>query len=102
MPRLVLASPVAWSPLRLCAPERYNPFFERRIGYWTRNDSIRTLALTPIVADLREVAEPPRYQAIAPQAVKLRGLGYPDSLIAECTDVTAKTVAKAIRWYMNR
>ena len=71
-------------------------------GWWTRNDSIRTLALTPIVADLREVAEPPRYQAIAPQAVKLRGLGYPDSLIGECTDVTAKTVAKAIRWYMNR
>ena len=38
---------------------------------------------------------------IAPQAVKLRGLGYPDNLIAECTDVTAKTVAKAIRWFMN-
>ena len=75
-------------------PTRYLPL--------TRNDSIRTLALTPIVADLREVAEPPRYQAIAPQAVKLRGLGYPDSLIAECTDVTPKTVAKAIRWYMNR
>ena len=74
----------------------------RRPRRGTRHDSVRTLALTPIVADLRHVAEPPRYQMIAPQAVKLRGLGYPDSLIAECTDVTAKTVAKAIRWYMNR
>ena len=71
-------------------------------NWWRRNDSIRTLARTPIVGDLLEVAEPPRCQAIAAQAVKLRGLGYPDSLIAECTDVMAKTVAKAVRWYMNR
>ena len=68
----------------------------------TRNDSIRTLALTPVSADLLEVAEPPRYQAIAPQAVKLRGLGYPDTLVAACTGVTPRTGAKAIRWFMNR
>ena len=55
-----------------------------------------------IAADLLEVAEPPRYQAIARQAVKLRGLGYPDTLIAACTGVTPRTVAKAIRWYINR
>ena len=72
------------------------------IGWWTRHDSVRTLALTPIVADLRHVAEPPRYQAIAPQVVKLRGLGYPDTLIAACTGVTPRTVAKAIRWFKNR
>ena len=69
--------------------------------WWTRNDSIRTLARTPIAADLLQVAEPPRYQAIAAQAVKLRRLGYPDNLIAACTGVTDKTVAKAIRWFEN-
>ena len=68
----------------------------------TRNDSIRTLARTLIEADLLEVAEPPRYQAIAAQAVRLRGLGYPDNLIAACTGVTDKTVVKAIRWFENR
>ena len=69
---------------------------------WRRNDSIRTVARTPISADLLEVAELPRYQAIALQVVKLRGLGYPDTLIGECTGVTAATVAKAIRWFKNR
>ena len=68
----------------------------------TRNDSIRTVARTLVSADLLEVADPPRYQAIAPQALKLRGLGYPDTLIAACTGVTSKTVAKAIRWFENR
>ena len=71
-------------------------------GWWTRNDSIRTLAQTLIAADLLEVAQPPRYQAFAAQAAKLRGLGYPDSLIAACTGVTDKTVVKAIRWFENR
>ena len=37
-----------------------------------------------------------------PQAVKLRRLGYPDNLIAACTGVTDKTVAKAIRWFESR
>ena len=55
-----------------------------------------------IAADLLEVAEPPRYQAIALQAVHLRGLGYPDTLIAACMGVTPKTVAKAIRWFENQ
>ena len=71
-------------------------------GQRTRNDSIRTLVRTPIEADFIEVFEPPRYQAIAPQAAKLRRLGYPDNLIAACTGVTDKTVAKAIRWFENR
>ena len=70
--------------------------------WWTRNDSIRTLVRTPIEADFIEVSETPRYQAIAPQAAKLRRLGYPDNLIAACTGVTDKTVAKAIRWFENR
>ena len=43
-----------------------------------------------------------RYQAIASQALELRGLGYPDTLIAACTGVTPKTVAKAIRWLENQ
>lgn len=72
------------------------------LRWWTRNDSIRTLVRTPIEADFIEVFEPPRYQAIAPQAAKLRRLGYPDNLIAACTGVTDKTVAKAIRWFENR
>ena len=68
----------------------------------TRNDSIRTLARMSIVADLLVVAKPPPYQEIAAEAVKLRGLGYPDRLIAECIGVTSKTVTKAIRWFENR
>ena len=71
-------------------------------GWWTRNDSIRTLARMLISADLLAVSDPPRYQTIALQAVELRELGYPDTLIAECTGVTPKTVAKAIRWFQNR
>lgn len=59
-------------------------------------------AVVAATASRREVAEPSRCQAIAAQAVKLRGLGYPDRLIAECIGVTSKTVAKAIRWFDNR
>ena len=43
-----------------------------------------------------------RIPRIAAQAVELRRLGYPNSLIAGCTGVTDKTVAKAIRWLLGQ
>ena len=73
-----------------------------RIVAPTRNACIRTLAGLPIEVELRRVRARPRYQLIAERAVWLRGLGYPDSLIALCIGVTDKTVAKAIRWFNGR
>ena len=68
----------------------------------TRNDSICTISGARLELALREPARTPRYQLIAEQAANLRRLGYPDCLIAECTGVTDKTVAKAIRWFKRR
>ena len=67
-----------------------------------RNACLRIVAGLPIDVELRQVSARPRYQQIAERAVWLRGLGYPDSLIASCIGVTDKTVAKAIRWFMSR
>ena len=47
---------------------------------------------------LVETFDPPTYQKIAPKALHLRELGLSDRRAALRLGVTAKTVAKAIRW----
>jgi hypothetical protein len=56
------------------------------------------VAAAPIEVALVETNEPPFYQRIAPEALRLQQLGLSDRLIAARLGVTDKTVAKGIRW----
>ena len=56
----------------------------------------------PIESPLCEVTDPPIYQRIAPEAVRLREAGLSDQALGIRFCVTDKTAAKAIRWFLAR
>ena len=72
------------------------------IGWWTRHDSIRTLAQMPLDVELRRFQGPPLYQLIAPQVRQFHVLGFSNCVIADAAGVTEKTVRKTLRWLRSR
>ena len=79
--------------------DRVNPVLCVRYGWWTRNETIRTLARWRLELPLRDPFVPPAYQRLAAKAAALRRRGYSDHCIAVEIGVTDKTVAKAVRWF---
>jgi len=51
---------------------------------------------------LLETEVPPKYQQIAEQALQLNKLGLCNEAIARHIGVDGKTVAKALRWVLDR
>jgi DNA-binding NarL/FixJ family response regulator len=51
---------------------------------------------------LLEAEQPPRYQQIAEKAIHLNQLGLSNEAIARHLGVDGKTVAKALRWSMDK
>ena len=80
---------------------RGSPARSREESWWTRTQSIRTVAAVPFEVALVETSQPPTYQAIASKALQLRELGLSDRVIAARLGVTDKTVAKAIAWLQH-
>jgi hypothetical protein len=70
--------------------------------WWTRSQRIRTLAEIPFEAELLEAEIPPKYQQIADRALHLNRLGLSNEAIARHLVVDGKTVAKALRWVLER
>ena len=68
--------------------------------WWTRTQTIRTLAQVPLDVIIRESEEIPAYQEIAHKALHLSKLGFSDSTIARYLKVSDKTVRKAIKWIL--
>ena len=68
----------------------------------TRNERTRTVAALPFEARLRDSAPPPAYQRLAAPAAAFRAIGWSDHSIGVELGVTAKTIAKAIRWLRGR
>ena len=64
--------------------------------WWTRNETIRTVAALPLEAVLRGSVPAPLYQRLAGAAAALRAKGWSDHAIAVEFGVTDKTIAKAI------
>lgn len=72
------------------------------LRWWTRNDSIRTLARSPFELDLY-CSEPPRvYKQIAAEAASMRAQGARLSVISRHFGVDPRTVQKALRWSRER
>ena len=70
--------------------------------WWTRNETIRTVAGLALEAVLRDFVPLPAYQRLAPVAAALRAKGRSDHSIAVELGLTDKTIAKAIRWFLAR
>jgi hypothetical protein len=66
------------------------------LRWWTRTQSIRTVAEMPLEAALIGTGRPPVYQVIARKAKQLHDLGLSHSAIARRLGVSDKTVCKAI------
>ena len=64
--------------------------------WWTRSQSIRTLATLDFNFPIAEAAAPV-YEAIAPEVTKLHRLGLSFRQIAKRLGIDDKTVAKACR-----
>ena len=67
-------------------------------NWWTRSQSIRTLAQIPVEVPLVDAFRPLKYQEIAKEVVLLRKLGLPVYKIARSTGVADKTVLRALEW----
>ena len=65
--------------------------------WWTRNETIRTVAALPLEEVLRGTVPAPLYQRLADAAAALGAKGWSDHAIAVEFGVTDKTIAKAIR-----
>src|SRR5262249_34456693 len=75
---------------------------DRRLREWTRSQPIRTAGLLLLEFPILTREQSFTYQRIAPEAVRLRGLGLTDALAARALGVTDKTIAKAVRWWNTR
>ena len=69
------------------------------LGWWTRQENIRTLARSPFVVDLVEAAPGPAYRRIAFEATEMRASGLRVAAIARHFRVDHHTVDKALRWF---
>ena len=69
------------------------------VGWWTRQENIRTLARVPFEADLVWSTPVPVYQRIAAEAAGMRAGGAGFQAIAEHFGVDDHTAAKAVRWF---
>ena len=67
-----------------------------------RTQPLRTVARIPLDLAIIETADPPAYQRIAREALRLARLGLPALRIARVFWVTDKTVTKAVRWLRSR
>jgi hypothetical protein len=87
---------------RLANLDRVTPSWKRRdhrnLRWWTRSQSIRTLAEIPLEVPIIDPVQTPKYQKIAAEAVVLRRLGLPVYKIARALGVAAKTVLRAFEW----
>jgi hypothetical protein len=66
--------------------------------WWTRSQSIRTLAQIPIEVALVDPVQPLKHEEIAAEVVLLRKLGVPVYKIAHAVGVADKTVLRALKW----
>jgi hypothetical protein len=67
-------------------------------NWWTRSQSIRTLAQIPIEVPLLDPVQTRKYQEIASEVLLLRKLGLPVYKIAHAVGVADKTVLRALKW----
>jgi len=72
------------------------------LKWWTRSQRIRTFAEIPVEAEPLEAEIPPKYRQIAERALHLNQLGLTNEAIARHLVVDGKTVAKALRWVLER
>ena len=70
--------------------------------WWTLSERIRTLAEMAFEVVLLGIEEPPKYQQIAEKVLHLNQLGLSNEAIARHLGVDGKTVAKAVRWGMEK
>jgi hypothetical protein len=73
-----------------------------QVKWWTLSQRIRTLAEIPFLVDLLEIEEPPVYQQISEKSLHLHKLGLSNEAIGKHLGVDGKTVAKALRWMMDK
>ena len=72
------------------------------IGWWTRSQRLRTVALVLIEAKFIQPLETPLYQSIATRVAAMRDRGDSVSAIAKDFAVDHHTVDKALRWFRSR
>ena len=72
-----------------------------RFGASTRQESVRTLARSPFVVNLVEVAPLRVYRRIAFEAAELWAQGVRVAAISRHFGVDHHTVEKALRWFLQ-
>ena len=75
---------------------------KEQVKWWTRSQRIGTFAEISFEVALLEAVVAPIYQQIAEKVLHLNQLGLSNEAIARRIGVDGKTVAKALRWVLDR